>query len=103
MTNDKKDKAAFENRLDLANLNESIRKLKAEIAKVVIGQEKVIDLIITSILGNGHVLVEGVPGVAKTLISQLVAHSIDADFSRIQFTPGVMPQDKSSDLSWFFE
>lgn len=83
----------YEQRVDLTNLNTSVEQLKAEISKVVVGQEKSVDLIITSMLANGHVLVEGVPGVAKTMLTKLVARLIDADFSRIQFTPDLMPSD----------
>ncbi len=83
----------FENRLDLTNLQDSIQKLKVEIGKVIVGQDNAVDLIIASILANGHVLVEGVPGVAKTLLTKLVARLIKADFSRIQFTPDLMPSD----------
>jgi len=83
----------FESRLDLTNLGDSVQKLKVEIGKIIIGQEKAVDLIITSILANGHVLVEGVPGVAKTLLAKLIARLIKADFSRIQFTPDLMPSD----------
>jgi MoxR-like ATPase len=84
---------AFENRVDLERLQESVTKLKAAIGEIIIGQEKAVDLIISAILANGHILVEGVPGVAKTLISRLVAQTIDADYSRIQFTPDLMPSD----------
>ncbi len=83
----------FENRVDLSKLGEGIEQLKAEIGKIIVGQEKAVDLIITAILANGHVLVEGVPGVAKTLLTKLVAKSVEADFSRIQFTPDLMPSD----------
>lgn len=83
----------FESRLDLTNLGDSVQKLKVEIGKIIIGQEKAVDLIIASILANGHVLVEGVPGVAKTLLAKLIARLIKADFSRIQFTPDLMPSD----------
>ena len=83
----------FESRLDLTNLGDSVQKLKVEIGKIIIGQEKAVDLIIAAILANGHVLVEGVPGVAKTLLAKLIARLIKADFSRIQFTPDLMPSD----------
>ena len=83
----------YEQRVDLTNLNSSVERLRKEISKVIVGQEKSVDLIITSILANGHVLVEGVPGVAKTLLTKLIARLIDADFSRIQFTPDLMPSD----------
>lgn len=82
-----------EQRLDLTLFSEKIEKLRSEIAKVVVGQEQVIDLVLTCVLANGHVLIEGVPGVAKTLLARLVAHLIDARFSRVQFTPDLMPSD----------
>jgi len=83
----------FENRVDLTKLGESGTNLKKEIAKVIVGQETAVDLIIAAVLAGGHILVEGVPGVAKTLMAKLVAQSIDALFSRIQFTPDLMPSD----------
>ena len=83
----------FENRVDLAALNESIRKIREEIAKVIVGQESMIDLLITSILADGHVLIEGVPGVAKTLTAKLLSRVISVNFSRVQFTPDLMPSD----------
>ncbi len=83
----------FETRTDLSELNKSIEAIRTELAKVIIGQSKFIDLLLTAILANGHVLIEGVPGVAKTLTAKLLAKSIDTDFSRIQFTPDLMPSD----------
>lgn len=82
-----------EQRLDLTLFSEKIEKLRSEIAKVIVGQEQTVDLVLTCILANGHVLIEGVPGVAKTLLARLVAHLIDARFSRVQFTPDLMPSD----------
>lgn len=82
-----------EQRLDLTLFSEKIEKLRSEIAKVIVGQERAVDLVLTCILANGHVLIEGVPGVAKTLLARLVAHLIDARFSRVQFTPDLMPSD----------
>lgn len=87
------DENVFENRVDLTALGHSLQKIKAEIGKVIIGQERMIDLLITAILADGHVLIEGVPGVAKTLTSKLLAKIVDVDFSRIQFTPDLMPSD----------
>jgi MoxR-like ATPase len=84
---------AFENRVDLSLLSESIRQIRAEIGKVIIGQEQMVDLLITAILADGHVLIEGVPGVAKTLTSKLLSRVIAVKFSRIQFTPDLMPSD----------
>lgn len=80
-------------RLDLTLFSERIGELKEKIASVVVGQEQSVDLILTAILANGHVLVEGVPGVAKTLLAKLVARLIQAEFSRVQFTPDLMPSD----------
>jgi MoxR-like ATPase len=83
----------FKNRLDLAPVHSSISRIKEQIGKVIIGQEQMIELLIAAIFARGHVLLEGVPGVAKTLTSKLVAKTIDAQFSRIQFTPDLMPSD----------
>ncbi|SDH89037.1 AAA family ATPase [Myroides phaeus] len=83
----------FESRLDLSLLQEKVKAIRSEIHKVIIGQEKTIDQIIVALLANGHILLEGVPGVAKTLSAKLLAQAIDMDFSRIQFTPDLMPSD----------
>lgn len=80
-------------RIDLTPFAEKIGVLKSQIASVIVGQERTVDLLLTAILANGHVLIEGVPGVAKTLLARLTARLIDADFSRIQFTPDLMPSD----------
>ena len=73
--------------------SEKIQELKDRITSVIVGQEQTVDLVLTAILANGHVLIEGVPGVAKTLLARLTARLIDADFSRVQFTPDLMPSD----------
>jgi MoxR-like ATPase len=83
----------FENRIDLSELTQSVDKLKTELAKVIVGQQSMIDLLIASVLANGHVLIEGVPGLAKTVTAKLLAKTISANFSRIQFTPDLMPSD----------
>ncbi len=83
----------FKSRVDLTALNESIKKIREEIAKVIVGQEQMVDLLITAILADGHVLIEGVPGVAKTLTAKLVSKVVSVKFSRIQFTPDLMPSD----------
>lgn len=83
----------FQNRVDLTALNEQVKKIKEEIGKVIVGQETMVELLITAILADGHVLIEGVPGVAKTLTAKLISKIISADFSRIQFTPDLMPSD----------
>lgn len=85
--------APFENRLDLSGLKEMVAKIRTEIRKVIVGQNEMIDLLICGLLANGHVLVEGVPGVAKTLTVRLIAKTLDTNFSRIQLTPDLMPAD----------
>ena len=80
-------------RTDVSQLNEAVTKIKTEIGKVIVGQEEMIELMIAAILADGHVLIEGVPGVAKTLTAKLLARCIDVPFSRIQFTPDLMPSD----------
>ncbi len=83
----------FENRIDLKSLSQTVSIIRNEIAKLVIGQHKMIDLLITAILADGHVLIEGVPGVAKTLTAKILSRILSVDFSRIQFTPDLMPSD----------
>jgi len=83
----------FEQRTDLGGLQEAIGLLKAEIGKIVIGQEQMIELLLAGILAEGHILIEGVPGVAKTLTAKLLSKTISVGFSRIQFTPDLMPSD----------
>jgi MoxR-like ATPase len=83
----------FVQRTDLTALNEAVMSLRNEIKKVIVGQDEMVKLIVAALLADGHVLIEGVPGVAKTLTAKLVARSIDIGFSRIQFTPDLMPSD----------
>jgi len=83
----------FKSRVDLTALSQSVSKIREEIGKVIVGQEQMVDLLITAILADGHVLIEGVPGVAKTLTAKLVSKVIAVKFSRIQFTPDLMPSD----------
>ncbi|MDR1877664.1 MAG: MoxR family ATPase [Flavobacteriaceae bacterium] len=83
----------YRNRMDLSALKTATGKIRDEIKKVIVGQDTAIDLILTAILSDGHVLIEGVPGVAKTITAKLVAKCISAPFSRIQFTPDLMPSD----------
>jgi len=83
----------FQPRTDLTALNEAVLSIRNEIKKIIVGQDDMVKLIITALLADGHVLIEGVPGVAKTLTAKLVAKSVDAGFSRIQFTPDLMPSD----------
>ena len=80
-------------RIDLDELRNAAVAVRAEIGKLIVGQKEFIDLLIASLLAGGHVLVEGVPGIAKTLIAKLLAKTVDAEYSRIQFTPDLMPSD----------
>jgi MoxR-like ATPase len=75
------------------HLNGAIKKIKSEIAKVIIGQEEIIDQLLISLLSRGHCLLVGVPGLAKTLLIKTLAEVVDLKFSRIQFTPDLMPSD----------
>src|SRR5699024_10924294 len=72
---------------------QSLEEVKAEVGKVIVGQESMVEHLLAALLSNGHVLIEGVPGVAKTITAKLLAKTIDVDFSRIQFTPDLMPSD----------
>jgi MoxR-like ATPase len=83
----------FEQRTDLTQLNEAVQAVREQIKKIIVGQDEMVKLIITALLADGHVLIEGVPGVAKTLTAKLVARSLAVGFSRIQFTPDLMPSD----------
>ena len=84
---------AFENRIDLSELQECVFQIKEQLQKVIVGQNEMMDLLIVSLLANGHVLIEGVPGVAKTITAKLLSKTLHVDFSRIQFTPDLMPSD----------
>ena len=83
----------FEQRINLDELNKAMLDLQSEIKKIIVGQDEMVRLIMVALLANGHVLIEGVPGVAKTLTARLVAKSLKVGFSRIQFTPDLMPSD----------
>jgi MoxR-like ATPase len=83
----------YNTRTDLTELNNAVTQIRASLAKIIVGQTDTIDFLIAGLLAGGHILIEGVPGVAKTLTAKLVAKSIDAMFSRIQFTPDLMPSD----------
>lgn len=87
------DSLQFNSRVDLTKLQEAVTQVKSELGKVIIGQQNMIELLIISILSNGHSLIEGVPGVAKTVTAKLLAKTMNVDFSRIQFTPDLMPSD----------
>jgi MoxR-like ATPase len=83
----------FQPRTDLTEFSEAVDSLRGQIKKIIVGQDEMVRLIITALLADGHVLIEGVPGVAKTLTAKLVAKSLAVQFSRIQFTPDLMPSD----------
>ncbi len=83
----------FNNRIPLEELKQAVGQIKKELAKVIIGQENFIELLIVSLLVDGHVLIEGVPGIAKTITAKLFAKTLKTNFSRIQFTPDLMPSD----------
>lgn len=83
----------FQQRTDLTKLNEAVNNIRSTVGKVIVGQHKMVDLLIAGLLSDGHILIEGVPGVAKTLTAKLIAKIIDVNFSRIQFTPDLMPSD----------
>ena len=83
----------FEDRIGLQLLSAKVAAIKEEIAKVIVGQEKMIELMIVAMLAEGHVLLEGVPGIAKTLSAKVLSKIISTNFSRIQFTPDLMPSD----------
>lgn len=91
--NEKIENVNFESRINLQPLQESVAQVKAEIGKVIVGQNNMIDQLLVAVLSNGHVLLEGVPGVAKTISAKLLAKTLSLDFSRIQFTPDLMPSD----------
>src|SRR3989344_6723579 len=78
---------------EVDSLNSKLLEVKKEISKVVIGQDKVIDAILRGILSNGHMLVEGYPGIAKTLIVRVTSKVLGLSISRIQFTPDLLPSD----------
>ncbi|MCB9282588.1 MAG: MoxR family ATPase [Lewinellaceae bacterium] len=96
-------------RIDLGKVRLAAERVKAELHKVIVGQEELLDLLLVALFTNGHVLIEGVPGIAKTLTAKLLAQTMDVEFSRIQFTPDLMPSDvvgttvfnlKTSDFSF---
>ena len=87
------DEHLYEERTSIAALNDAVVEIRNEMAKVIVGQEKMIDLLMIGLLCDGHILIEGVPGVAKTLTAKLLAKIIHTGFSRLQFTPDLMPSD----------
>ncbi|MEM0993181.1 MAG: MoxR family ATPase [Bacteroidota bacterium] len=82
-----------QNRIDLSPVHAAVEAIKQELRKVIIGQENMMDLLLVALFVRGHVLIEGVPGIAKTLTARMLAKTTTAEFSRIQFTPDLMPSD----------
>lgn len=83
----------FGTRIDFTELRDKMSAVREQVARVVIGQHDLIDLLLTAVLSDGHILLEGVPGVAKTLMAKVMSRLVDAGFGRIQFTPDLMPSD----------
>ncbi|PLK45483.1 MoxR family ATPase [Emticicia sp. TH156] len=83
----------FKSRIDLAAVTKAVDDIKQTLNQIVFGQEEVIDLVLIGMLSDGHLLIEGVPGVAKTMMSKLLGKVLDVSFKRIQFTPDLMPSD----------
>jgi MoxR-like ATPase len=83
----------FHSRINISAIQEKVSQIKSELTKIIVGQNQMADLIVAAILSNGHILIEGVPGVAKTLTAKIIAKTLDVGFSRIQFTPDLMPSD----------
>ena len=83
----------FKTRIPLEGLRDAVEQLKNELAKVIVGQHEFIELLIVALLSEGHVLIEGVPGIAKTVTAKLFAKTLSTGFNRIQFTPDLMPSD----------
>ncbi|RFN58027.1 AAA family ATPase [Marixanthomonas ophiurae] len=87
------DELHFNNRIPLQELQQAVESIKKQLGKIIIGQQDFVELLIVSLLANGHVLIEGVPGIAKTITAKLFAKTLKTDFNRIQFTPDLMPSD----------
>jgi MoxR-like ATPase len=83
----------FEQQNGLEAFGQSVSDIRNEIARIIVGQHEMVELLLAGILAGGHVLIEGVPGVAKTLTARLLAKTLDVTFRRIQFTPDLMPSD----------
>ena len=78
---------------EIKNFQARIKALKDEIGKIIVGHESVIDQVLTAVLAGGHTLLEGVPGIGKTRLVRTLAQCLNLKFSRIQFTPDLMPAD----------
>ncbi|MEM6884080.1 MAG: MoxR family ATPase [Verrucomicrobiota bacterium] len=87
-----------EHQKDIQELGNKLAKVRDSVGQVVVGQHDIIDRLLLALLCNGHVLLEGVPGVAKTLMANTLARTVEAAFSRIQFTPDLLPSDLTGTL-----
>jgi MoxR-like ATPase len=87
------DEIVFQQRTDLSQLNNAVNLIRETTGNVIKGQHQMVELLMAGLLSDGHILIEGVPGVAKTLTAKIIAKIIDAGFSRLQFTPDLMPSD----------
>src|SRR5690606_32340437 len=83
----------FESRIDVGQAEEAIKKIQENLNTRIHGQSAMLNQMLVALLAGGHILIEGVPGVAKTLAAKALAMSLNASFSRIQFTPDLMPSD----------
>lgn len=83
----------FKNRINLEDLKTAVENIKSELGKIIVGQDNFIDLLLVALLADGHVLIEGVPGVAKTITAKLLSKTVKTGFGRLQFTPDLMPSD----------
>lgn len=79
--------------VNLSELHQATNRIREEIGKIIVGQHQLIDMLIVGLLSDGHILIEGLPGVAKTMTAKLLAQTLDIKFKRIQFTPDLMPSD----------
>lgn len=93
MENNESNDLNFDNRVPLEELRNTVEQIKKELSTIIVGQKDFIELLIISILADGHALIEGVPGIAKTVTAKLFAKTLKTEFSRIQFTPDLMPSD----------
>jgi len=84
---------SFEQTTPYKKLADAVERVRTEMSLILIGQERMLNLMIAALLAEGHILIEGVPGLAKTLAAKLMAYTLDVGFSRIQFTPDLMPSD----------
>jgi len=81
--------------MQFSHIYDLAQRVKANIRRVIVGKEEIIDLLLVSLISSGHVLLEDVPGMGKTLLAKCLAKSLDCDFKRIQFTPDLLPSDIS--------